>query len=93
MKKILQYLMTGITNAIMTFLLMAAPIAAIVYSSHLVDAAAFPAIKTAIAAPYRELIGGPAKWFDAGLNQRYAELSGQPTTIDIWYRQLGKRDR
>lgn len=93
MKKILQCLMTGIANVIMTFLLMAAPIAAIVFSSHLVDAAALPAIKTAIAAPYRELIGGSSKWFDAGLNHWYAELSGQPTTIDIVYKQLGKRDR
>lgn len=84
MKTALQRLMTGMMNAIITFLLMAAPIGAIIYSSYFVDSVKLPDVRSAIDMPYREFMD---EYSQFRLNQWYADLTDR-AAIDIVYRKL-----
>jgi hypothetical protein len=86
MKKI-QAFAKNVINIMITFLLMAAPIAALIYSSQPLEERGLGSV---ITSTYQELLDEQANLYDTELNQWYAELSGQPTTIDIVDQKLFK---
>lgn len=89
MKMILQRFIIKVFNVMLTFMLMAAPIAALVYSSQPLEEAG-SRVDAALSSSYQELIEEHSDWYDTDLNKWYAEVSGQPTTIDIVDAQLFK---
>lgn len=89
MKMMLQRFITRVFNVILTFMLMAAPIAALVYSSQPLEEAG-SRVDAALTSSYQELIEEHSAWYDTHINKWYAQVSGQPTTIDIMDAQLFK---
>ncbi|MEG6586898.1 hypothetical protein [Dendrosporobacter sp. 1207_IL3150] len=85
MRKFIHNVILGLLNIITIFILMAAPVVALIYLSKPLDAAvAFNAdTRKDIPVDIQNKFTKESNLFDAELNKKYSEMSGTPTTIDI----------